>query len=220
MITFVVSKGTETTVLADYTVRDYREAEAELRRLGLSVVLEETANEYLDIGYVVKMSPAPGSTVNIGDTVTLYVNYGVDTLKVLVPNFSGLTEAEALIKLIENNLRPGDVTYKKSNKTPGTVIEQSADAMKEIEKYSKIDFVISGGAFYSGDGNAVPTYWDYTEKETEPPETEPPETDEPDTDDDEFWYGESGEEDDDDDWNISIETDEDGGFTFPWDAVH
>ncbi|MBE6569013.1 MAG: PASTA domain-containing protein [Ruminococcaceae bacterium] len=222
-ITLVVSKGTETLVLEDYTVKDYREAEAELRSLGMAVQLDETADEYLNLGYVVSMSPEPGTEVKIGDTVTLYVNYGKDTMKVLVPNFSGLTEAEVLIKLIENDLRPGKITYEKSNRTPGTVIEQSADSMKEIEKYAEIDFVISGGAFYSGDGTTVPTYWDYTEKETEPPETEPPETEPEETedpDDGEFWVGDDGEEDTNDSWDFPFETDGDGGFTFPWDAVH
>jgi len=199
-VTLVVSKGTETVVLEDYTVRDYREAETALRKLGMNVVLEEAEDNYLNIGYVVSMSPEAGTVVNIGDTVTLYVNYGTDTLKVLVPTFSGLTEAEALIRLIENDLRPGKITYVKSNMTPGTVIEQSADAMKEIDKFSEIDFVISGGAFYSGNGTAVPTYWDYTAKEEKPPETEAPETEPPETDSDSF----SGEDDD-------------NGFSFPWD---
>ncbi|MBQ7921933.1 MAG: protein kinase [Clostridia bacterium] len=218
-MTLVVSKGTETTVLADYTVRDYREAEAELRMLGMTVALEETEDDFLNIGYVVRMSPEPGTVVNIGDTVTLYVNYGKDTVKVLVPNFSGLTEAEALIKLMENDLRPGKITYQKSTRTPGTVIDQSADAMKEIDQYAEIDFVVSGGAFYSGDGTAIPTYWDYTEKE---PETDPPET-EPETDpyyDEGYpWDDEEDTAEEEDNWVGSSET-EDRKSNFPWGIIN
>lgn len=215
-MTLVVSKGMETMVLADYTVRDYREAEAELRTLGMSVVLEETADTFLNIGYVVSMSPEPGTVVNIGDTVTLYVNYGKDTVKVLVPNFSGLTEAEAMIKLIENDLRPGKITYQKSNRIPGTVIEQSADAMKEIEQYAKIDFVVSGGAFYSGDGTAIPTYWDYTEKEPETePETDPYEEDDPWGNEDDPWNNEDDTTEADDEW---VGSGESSDFPFPWEV--
>ncbi|MBR4959306.1 MAG: protein kinase, partial [Clostridia bacterium] len=131
-IDLVVSKGTETTVLEDYTVRDYREAEAALRKLGLTVVVEEAASNYLDIGYVVRTDPEAGTVMDIGDTVTLYVNYGTDTIKTSVPNFVGMTEADALIHVIENQLEVGKVTYERSSNPAGTVIRQSADAWVEI----------------------------------------------------------------------------------------
>ncbi|MBE6614770.1 MAG: PASTA domain-containing protein [Ruminococcaceae bacterium] len=188
-IDLVVSNGTETTVLEDYTVRDYREAEAALRKLGLTVVIEEAASNYLDIGYVVRTDPAAGTVMDIGDTVTLYVNYGADTIKTSVPNFVGMTEADALIHVIENQLEVGDVTYERSSNPAGTVIKQSADAWVEIAKYSKIDFVVSGGANYSGDGTSIPTKADlYVPTPKPEPETEPAPTDPdpvlPDTDDD------------------------------------
>lgn len=173
-ITLTVSKGTETVVLGDYTVRDYREADAALRKLGLKCEIEQIASEFYTIGYVVKTEPAPGTVLNIGDTVKLYVSQGANTQKVMVPACTGLTEAEALIKLIENDLRPGEVTYRQSNQAAGTVIEQSADAYKEIVKYAKIDFVVSGGSYYTGDGTVLPTPYTYSSRETE--ETEPEET--------------------------------------------
>lgn len=203
-IDLVVSKGTETTVLEDYTVRDYREAEAALRKQGLTVVIEESASAYLDIGYVVRTEPVAGTVLNIGDTVTLYVNYGVDTVKTSVPNFVGMTEADALIHVIENQLEVGDVTYEKSSNPAGTVIKQSADAWGEIAKYSEIDFVVSGGAYYSGDGTTPPTKADTTPPETEPPETEPEDTT-PDAPPEEDWnFGFWDSEDDD-----PVDTDED-----------
>lgn len=185
-IDLVVSKGTETTVLEDYTVRDYREVEAALRKLGLTVVVEEAASNYLDIGYVVRTEPEAGTVLDIGDTVTLYVNYGADTIKTSVPNFVGMTEADALIHVIENQLEVGKVTYERSSNPAGTVIKQSTDAWVEIAKFSEIDFVVSGGANYSGNGTTPPTKADLTpvQKPTPAPEPEPettPEVSEPDT---------------------------------------
>ncbi|MBR5444532.1 MAG: protein kinase [Clostridia bacterium] len=174
-IDLVVSKGTETTVLEDYTVRDYREAEAALRKLGLTVVVEEAVSNYLDIGYVVRTEPEAGTVLDIGDTVTLYVNYGTDTIKTAVPNFVGMTEADAMIHVIENQLEVGKVTYERSSNPAGTVIRQSADAWAEIAKYSSIDFVVSGGSNYSGNGTSVPTKADLATpapKPTPAPETE------------------------------------------------
>jgi len=175
-IDLVVSKGTETTILEDYTVRDYREAKEAVRDQGLQVVLEEAASNYLDIGYVVRTDPEAGTVMNIGDTVTLYVNYGTDTVKTSVPNFVGMTEADALIHVIENQLEVGEVTYERSSSPAGTVIKQSADAWVEIAKYSEIDFVVSGGVNYSGNGTTPPTKSDTYVPEPEPipePETEP-----------------------------------------------
>ena len=188
-IDLVVSKGTETTVLEDYTVRDYREAEAALRKLGLTVVVEEAASNYLDIGYVVRTEPEAGTVMNIGDTVTLYVNYGADTIKTSVPNFVGMTEADAMIHLIENQLVVGEVTYERSTNPAGTVIRQSADAWVEIAKYSEIDFVVSGGVNYSGDGTTIPTRADMYVPETKAPETEPPETEAPVSDNSDIPFG-------------------------------
>ncbi|MBR4960383.1 MAG: hypothetical protein IKY52_05765, partial [Clostridia bacterium] len=55
-----------------------------------------------------------------------------------------------------------------------------ADAWVEITKYSKIDFVVSGGVNYSGNGTSIPTKADLTvptKPTPEPePETEPPQT--------------------------------------------
>ncbi len=174
-IDLVVSKGTETTILEDYTVRDYREAENALRKQGLTVVVEEAASNYLDIGYVVRTDPEAGTVMNMGDTVTLYVNYGADTVKTSVPNFVGMTEADALIHVIENQLEVGEVTYERSSSPAGTVIKQSADAWVEIAKYSEIDFVVSGGTGYSGNGTTPPTKADLYVPETRP-QTPTPET--------------------------------------------
>ena len=177
-VSLVISKGTETVVLEDYTVRDYREADAALRKLGLKCETEQVASEYYAVGYVVKTEPAAGTVLNIGDTVKLYVSQGSQNQMVMVPAFSGLSEAEALVKLIENDLRPGKVTYRQSSQAAGTVIEQSADAYKEIVKYAEIDFVVSGGSYYTGDGTVAPSPYEYLPKETEttPAETEPEET--------------------------------------------
>ncbi|MBQ3176710.1 MAG: protein kinase [Clostridia bacterium] len=174
-IDLVVSKGTETTILEDYTVRDYREAKEAVRDQGLQVVLKEAASNYLDIGYVVRTEPEAGTVMNIGDTVTLYVNYGTDTVKTSVPNFVGMTEADALIHVIENQLEVGEVTYERSSSPAGTVIKQSADAWVEIAKYSEIDFVVSGGTGYSGNGTTPPTKADLYVPETRP-QTPTPET--------------------------------------------
>lgn len=166
----VVSQGARTITLEDYSVRDYREVESELRKLGLTVKVENVSNDVFSVGYVVRTEPEAGTVLNENEVVTIYVSTGSDTLNVSVPDFRELSEARALITLMENNLTVGKVTYVKNWRTAGTVFEQSVDPWKQVPKYSAIDFTVSGGPSYSGDGTTIPTAddmkWTPTETET------------------------------------------------------
>jgi beta-lactam-binding protein with PASTA domain len=91
--------------------------------------------------------------------------------------------------VIQNELKVGEVTYEKSNLAAGTVIRQSADAQKEIDKYSRIDFVVSGGSNYAGNGTVPPTAGNVPETE---PDTEP-ETEDPDDWEIDFYFPDAEE---------------------------
>ncbi len=156
-ITLDVSLGVQKLVLDDYTVRDYRLVETELKRLGLKVKIEKVSNSIYEIGYVVKTEPEAGTEMQTDDTVTIYVSQGSDAVNTMVPNFVGLNEAQAVMKLAEYSLTAGDVKYVKSDSAAGTVVSQSLVAWKEAAEYSAVDFTVSGGASYSGDGYTLPT---------------------------------------------------------------
>ena len=170
-----VSQGQRTIELEDYTVRDYREVESELRKLGLAVKVENVASEVYTVGYVIRTEPEAGTVLHEDDVVTIYVSHGSDTVNVSVPDFRELSEARALITLMENDLTVGEVTYVKNWRTAGTVFEQSVDPWKQVPKYSEIDFTVSGGPSYAGDGKSIPTEEDmkWTSPETVTPEPEP-----------------------------------------------
>ncbi len=166
-ITFKISLGPKTIVLEDYAVQDYRVVEAKLRKLGLKVVVENVQNDVYSIGHVIRTEPAAGTTVHENDTVTIYVSNGADTITIPVPNFAGLSEGQAMKQLLEAGLRVGDVEYVKSYSAAGSVLTQSVEAWLEVPLYTEIDFTVSGGANYTGDGTQFPV------KETESEETEP-----------------------------------------------
>lgn len=171
-LTLTISQGPRTITLKDYTVRDYRIVDAELRKLGLTVKVENVSNEIYEIGSVIKTDPAAGTILHENDVVTIYVSHGSDTVKTNVPNFIGLNEARALITVKENNLTVGRVTYVKSDWTAGTVMEQSLTAWREVPQFSAVDFTVSGGASYSGDGTTLPTEddvkWSQSDETSEP----------------------------------------------------
>ena len=163
-----ISQGPRTITLGDYTVRDYREVESELRKLGLTVRVENVPNDIYTVGYVIRTEPEAGTVLLEDDLVTIYVSHGSDTVNVSVPDFKELSEARALITLMEHDLTVGEVTYVKNWRTAGTVFEQSVDPWKEVPKYSAIDFTVSGGPSYAGDGKSIPTEEDMKWKPAEP----------------------------------------------------
>ncbi len=156
-VQLTVSQGARTITLEDYSVRDYREVRTELRDLGLNVKEERVSDSILLTGYVVRTEPGVGTVLHEDDVVTIYISNGSDTVTVSVPDFKGLSEARALITLMENDLTVGDVTYEKNWQTAGTVIGQSVDAWSSVPKYSEISFTVSGGPSYAGDGKTIPT---------------------------------------------------------------
>jgi S1-C subfamily serine protease len=64
-----------------------------------------------------------------------------------VPNFRGLTEAEARRQLSRGvlfaELSPGEITYQDSNKTPGTVIDQSPAPRSKVRRGTAVNLVIA-----------------------------------------------------------------------------
>jgi serine/threonine-protein kinase len=207
-----VSQGPRTIELADYSVRDYREVESELRRLGLTVKVENVASEVYTVGYVIRTEPEAGTVLREDELVTIYVSNGSDTVNVSVPDFKELSEARALITLMENDLTVGEVTYVKNWRTAGTVFEQSIDPWQQVAKYSEIDFTVSGGPSYAGDGKSIPTEEDMKWKPAEPVTPEPEPEPEPSWEDtsgtDDTWQDDSSggedtaiEEDDEFEWD-------------------
>ncbi len=170
---FTISMGEQTLILEDYTIRDYREVRAELQRLDLVPKVVNVYSDVYEIGYVVKTVPPAGTEMKLKDVVEIHVSHGSNPVGAIVPNFVGLTEAEALTTIIGNKLKIGEVTYVKSTQAMGVVVKQSVTAWEEMPLYTPIDFEISGGEDYDGDGTEPPKPKETeSDEETEPAETE------------------------------------------------
>ena len=74
----------------------------------------------------------------------------------------GKNEAEAYVLALDNRITVGRVTYEKSWSTVGTVLRQTVEARTQVPEYETVDMVVSGGAYYTGDGNRIPVADDYT----------------------------------------------------------
>lgn len=145
-ITLTLSRGQNAIKLPDLTVKDHREVEIKLNDMKLKCDKKYEINDNIPVGHIIRTSPAPGNMVNEGDTIVLYISKGTDTKYVQVPNFIGLSEAQAKAQLIQSNLALGEITYEQSSKPKGTVIGQSRDHTEKVpEKTTKIDLIVSSG---------------------------------------------------------------------------
>ena len=123
----------------------------------------------------------------MGSTVVLYVCDGPEEGEIEVPDFKGMTEKEAMKKLIELKLLPGAVSYVKDKAERGTIIKQSVEKDTKVLENTRIGLTVSGGPDYdpnNPDGTTAPEE-DTTvpEEDTTAPEedtTAPEETTAPD----------------------------------------
>ena len=132
--------------MIDFTSMTTEEAQAALEREGYSVVFESAHSDTVTESLVCGTSPAAGSTVEAGSRVTVYVSLGADTKNVIIPNFVGMSESEALALLKTAGLRVGKVTYKSSGQAKGTILTQSKLPMKSFPYGTSIDFEVSSGS--------------------------------------------------------------------------
>lgn len=145
-VTLYVSQGVDEFPLDDYSIEEYREVELALDSRVLNYTVEEQYHDTIISGYVISTSPAAGSSVKAGDTITLYVSLGQEVRNTIVPNVVGMGEQEAMHTLLGNNISLGKVTYQQSDLPEGTVISQSKNPLTEVPIGStKIDLVVSAG---------------------------------------------------------------------------
>lgn len=145
-LTLVVCRGTETFILPDCIMKDYRTVEDELfKKYGLTVTIEEEYNVAVTAGFVISTTPVAGTEVKSGDNIVLKVSKGGEISTVLVPQFVGMTEKEARLDVEKYSLKVGTVTYEYSDQPAGTIMNQSRIAFNTVVEGTSIDFIVSKG---------------------------------------------------------------------------
>jgi hypothetical protein len=119
-----VPSPVETALVPDVDGKSVDDATAELQAAGLDVSVQTKLTTQARKGTVVFTAPFPGSTVEVGDTVTLTVAKPLPK----VPKVVGKTLANAKRALKNAGFEVGKVTQQTSSKRMGTVISQSPDA--------------------------------------------------------------------------------------------
>lgn len=119
------------------------QAESILAAVDLVASITTEYSDTVPAGTVIQQSPAAGATVVAGTVVDLLVSLGPAAI---VPDVTGMTEADAGVALAARGLDTGVVTGENSNTVPaGHVIRQAPVADTVVARGSAVDLVISLG---------------------------------------------------------------------------
>jgi eukaryotic-like serine/threonine-protein kinase len=117
------------------------EAEAHLREAGFKSERREQFSDTVRSGRVIETSPAEGSTVRKGSTVTLVVSRGKE--KVAVPDVEGSTRDEAQRLIRDAGLETRVTERESTDQEPGTVLEQDPAPGTRVAKGQTVDLVVA-----------------------------------------------------------------------------
>ncbi|WP_374192221.1 Stk1 family PASTA domain-containing Ser/Thr kinase [Microbacterium sp. SD291] len=119
-------------------------AQADLGKLDLNATLVLEHSSAITEGNVIRTDPESGTTVDEGDSITVYVSSGEET--VVVPTLVGLSRAAAAEALETAGLKLGTIIQRSDKSIPmDTVIEASEEAEAEVEPGTVVNLVIASG---------------------------------------------------------------------------
>ncbi|MGI9586186.1 MAG: PASTA domain-containing protein, partial [Acidimicrobiia bacterium] len=124
-VTATVSSGASTVPVPDVTGQTAADAQAALEAAGFAVTTSEAPSTDVEAGFVIETSPVAGTEVAPGTTVNMVVSSGPGD--VAVPDFSGMTQAEATAAAEDVGLT---ITFVEDPNNPdpdGIVIDQTPD---------------------------------------------------------------------------------------------
>ena len=143
-IEVIVSSGPARINIPNVKGLTQKQAEDKLEDAGFEVTVKEDFSATVEKGNVISQTPGANSLGNEGDTVTIVVSKGKEQVK--VPNLLNKTKEEATKALTDLGLEVGTVTEENSDTVEkDKVMKQSVEADKEVDKGTKVDFVISLG---------------------------------------------------------------------------
>ena len=149
-VLFVVSSGIEQVKIPEKVIGATEETARQLLAEQGFTVADAVTTEFSDTvtkGCVIRTSPDAGTEVDKGSVVSLVISAGPEVLTTVVPSLNGLTLEEATVRLTENKLSLGDVTYENSETVEqGLVIWQSIASTTTVEEYTSVNIVISKGS--------------------------------------------------------------------------
>ena len=146
-ITYYVSLGVGEITVPNVTGDSESSATSTMTEKGFQVSTTYEYSDTVDNGYVIRTTPAKGSSAKKGDTITLVVSKGKEDTTVSVPNVVGMTYSTAKSTLVN----AGFSVSLGSGSESGTVTDQSVTG--RAEKGTSIVLTCTTPSSNSGSGN-------------------------------------------------------------------
>jgi serine/threonine-protein kinase len=141
-VDLVLSRGPGTRLVPDVSGLSQDEATRQLQGMQLQVATTTVDNLSEPVGTISGTSPAAGTSVPTGSTVTLQVVSGSTT----VPNLVNQPEGVATRTLTGLGLTPQISQRVAGDRVPGTVLEQSPTAGARITRGGRVAIVVAQAA--------------------------------------------------------------------------
>jgi eukaryotic-like serine/threonine-protein kinase len=143
-VTLTVSGGPSTTQVPDVAGMTLQEATQALRDAGFNVTPQNEENDDVEPGQVIRTEPGAGTPLAEGETVTVFVSSGPNTVS--VPDVSGRPAAEAEATLRDAGFEVSQ-TQASSNDIPeGSVISTNPPGGSSVERGTTVQMTVSTGA--------------------------------------------------------------------------
>ncbi len=151
-ITLTISSGAKQIIVPDVTGKSEEYGKAMLTESGFVPEVVTVSDNDVAEGLVIRTSPEAKLSVPEGSTVTMYVSSGKATVKVSLPDCSGLSKADATKLLESKGLKVGNITEVDNtdkNYSAGVVLSQTPayEPGAQVGKGSAVDLKVSSGKF-------------------------------------------------------------------------
>ena len=143
-VKILVSKGTSSVVLEDYTGKDYYKVEAELTSKGIKVVAEKKDVEKTDDlkdDVILDQSLEAGTVLKEGNQLILYIPNAVDTYPDFIAENYTLSEIQDFCD--EKELTLVTVDDRTSKEADGKILKQSKTAGTKVVKGQTLRITVS-----------------------------------------------------------------------------
>lgn len=143
VITVVISRGAKSSVIPDYTNKEYRQVEIDLGKLGVEFREEWEFNEEVEKNCIISTTPEAGAAIENDMTVVLLISKGKELKEIEMPDLKNYSQEDAVAELEKLNLTVGQVTRVDSKEQDGVVIFQSIPAKSKVMEETVVDLQIS-----------------------------------------------------------------------------
>ena len=173
VIDVVISLGTKGFTMPDVVYETEEDAVAEIKKLGgKQPTIKYEFDDTVPAAVVLSQSPSAQTEIDSGTKITLTVSKGAETKAVTVEDYTGKQISDVEKQLTEAGLKLGKVTENNAaDGEKGEIISQSLTAEQQVDRDTKIDFVVVGEKAAEEEEPAQETP-DTTEPTTTTPSTE------------------------------------------------